>query len=65
MHEMKEWRILRILAQESPKLELWLQRYGDNNFGGPICNFCKVGRGISRIIYENPTVFLDFLWTAG
>jgi hypothetical protein len=32
IHEMKEWKILRILAQESPKSELRLQRYSEKNF---------------------------------
>jgi hypothetical protein len=33
MHKMKEEVIPRILAQELPKSELWLQGYGEKNFG--------------------------------
>jgi hypothetical protein len=36
--------ILRILAQESMKSELWLQRYGEKKLWGPFCNFWKVAR---------------------
>jgi hypothetical protein len=32
MHKMKEEVILSFLAQESPKSELRLQRYGEKNF---------------------------------
>jgi hypothetical protein len=38
---MKEDVILRILAQESPKSELRLQRYDEKKLRGPICNFWK------------------------
>jgi hypothetical protein len=33
MHKMKEEVIPRILAQELPKSELWLQGYDEKNFG--------------------------------
>jgi hypothetical protein len=44
MHKMKEEVILRILAQESPKSELQLQRCGKNKLQGPVCNFWKMAR---------------------
>jgi hypothetical protein len=45
--------IMRNLAQESPKSELRLQRYGKKMFWGPIWNFRKVARAISGNIFEN------------
>jgi hypothetical protein len=61
---MKEEVILRILAQESPKLELRLGRYSEKKLRGPFCNFWKVARGIFGIIFENLRVFLEIcgLW---
>jgi hypothetical protein len=38
---MQQEVILGILAQESSKLELWLQRYGEKKLWGPFCNFWK------------------------
>jgi hypothetical protein len=43
---MKEEVILSILAQESPKSELRLQRYGEKKLRGPFCNFWEVAKGI-------------------
>jgi hypothetical protein len=39
MHEVKDEVILRILAQESMKSKLRLQRYGEKKFQEPIWNF--------------------------
>jgi hypothetical protein len=38
---MKGEVILRFFAQESPKSELRLRRYGERKLEGPICNFWK------------------------
>jgi hypothetical protein len=50
---MKEEVILIILAQESPKSELWLQRYGEKKLQGPFWNFWKVARAKLEFIFEN------------
>jgi hypothetical protein len=52
---MKEEVILRILAQESPKSELQLQRYDKKKLYGPICNFC-MWEGVYLEIFLKPKV---------
>jgi hypothetical protein len=34
MNKKKEKVILKILAQESLKMKLWIERYGSRSFGG-------------------------------
>jgi hypothetical protein len=55
MHKMKAEVILRILAQESPKSELQLQRYGEKKLQGPFCNFWK-WLGVYMEIFSKPKV---------
>jgi hypothetical protein len=51
MHKKKEKVILRILAQESLDLELWLKRYGLFMFWGYFMYFFEA-RDLSGIIFQ-------------
>jgi hypothetical protein len=61
---MKEYVILRILAQESPKLELRLQRYGEKKLWGPFYNFWK-WLGLYLELFSKTKGLLENLWTVG
>jgi hypothetical protein len=59
---MKDEVILRILARESPKSELWLQRYGKKNFRDLFVIFEK-WPGIYLEIFLDFGVQFGNLWT--
>jgi hypothetical protein len=52
MQKVKAEVIMRILAQESLNLELWLERYEGLKFWGLFCEFFWA-RDLSRIIFKN------------
>jgi hypothetical protein len=53
MHRKKEEVILRILAQESLDLELWLKRYEFLNFWSYFCGFFEA-RDLFGNIFQIP-----------
>jgi hypothetical protein len=63
MHRKKEQVILRILAQESLDLELWLERYEFLMFWSYFVDFSEA-RDLFVIIFGFWTD-LEKLWTAG
>jgi hypothetical protein len=63
MHEMKDKMVLRILAQESPKLKLQLKRYGKKNFWDASIIFGKWLGLYLEIHLDSRSLFGSF-WTA-
>jgi hypothetical protein len=60
MHRKKEEVILRILAQESLVLELWLKRYEFLKFFSYFCGFSEA-RDLFGIIFQIPGSDCKFL----
>ena len=60
MHRKKEKVILRILAQESLDLELWLERYEFLEFWSYFCGFSEA-RDLFGIIFQIPGSDRNFL----
>jgi hypothetical protein len=63
MHRKKEEVILRILAQESLDLELWMERYEFLNFWGYFLDLSEA-RDLFLIIFRISDL-TEKSWTAG
>jgi hypothetical protein len=59
---MNEEEIMRILAQESLKLELRLQRYGEKKFWTYL-EFLESGKGYIWKYFRKSGVFMEILGT--